>query len=78
MQNPSCGTDPGLPAALAAHLSDLFGRACQLTSLTTALEHLLEAENGRHFSAGLASVALDFCLEIERGLEPGLLEEVAA
>lgn len=54
MQNPSCGTDPGLPAALKIHLTGCFNQSLRISALADALNAIVDAEDMRDLAVQIA------------------------
>lgn len=64
---------------LETHISNIYGRAVQLTQTLQAVEAMVLAEAGdRIIIANLCGVAIDLALTVETSLEESELLKVAA
>lgn len=78
MQNPVCGTDPGLPDALKNHLNDLFNQSLRISALADALNAIVDAEDMQDLATAIAQRLAEATSDLSHGLDSVAIDRVLA
>lgn len=78
MQNPVCGTTPGLPDAMQAHLGRMFTLSLRISALADALNAIVDAEDMQDLAIQIAQRLSEITGDMSHGLDSAMLDRVLA